>query len=1044
MTPKTVLGLMAIGVQLVLGRMAGPQEGAVLLPWHDEQATARQVVRVTAPVPRVGPVVGLALAGPQDQPLRIVDAADPAGAPLPLYRDRAGKVWVRAGGETGPQSPRHLVAYWSQAPGWQASAVLDAKPDETDAADDYATATYGDAWDFDEGDQENITGWGDRPTEYGAVEVRDGRLIVPVTGNDPYFIWGIMFGTPGDRPTEHIDSGIYRYLRMRVRQDREAAEWTVYLTDAEGVFRSYDFQVRGPEWQEIELDLPRLFGSFWDGREFRALRIDPTNFAPGTTVEIDWVRLLRPGAEATAGPVVSREQVAARALVKTLKANAPGQAKAGERPVVRVSGLDEDDRAVAGVPMAVALREEGEITACHTTISEGSGWARCEPGVGTQAGEREWVVGVCDDLGRPAEPTQSARLIVTPAELDHYELIADRRLVPVSRPRVRLTVWGADRFGNRIPAAIERPRWQVSGGARVPEGVLKGQPAETTIACSATPLTRHQILLLDEAGRRGQLELMTMALKDRGFTLSPNGYLLDPAGKLYMPLGGFYANWPSGLPKEDGSIDRALDLFPCGPQPYPHGFPWPPEVEQQVRDYLDLCHRHGVTGLRLMLRNMDLVGRADPVQVQATLHLLDLARPLGIRFNVVLFEDYNKPPYVNREVLEKVVLPRYTPAELEGLSGARARFLVEKAVLPQAALKYTDLDALAWQKEYLDDLLPHLAPREEVFCYELENEMVHPPMSWVNEITQYIRATDPQTLVLGNPGPHEWPEPWRWHGSAVELFSYHPYNDGQREADHGAVAYMRSKWAAACGKPMFTGEGGINQNRWQSGVNKASYDGAARGIRDQIWLSLCCGANGAFMWTASHELEMAQFGQVAPALEALGLDLLKMERRRPRVAMVMPNDGAANGRAYALAWRLLGLGVDFDALPDGEAAAAYETRIQAATADPAALDVEPELLRPTDGYQAAYLVSGDLGQVLVYLRNVAGGIVNVGDGRACYLREPKAAEAGLTLVGDAKWGSVRAYDLDEGRAVTPRISGDRRMVLVAQDATHDYVVSLRK
>ena len=58
----------------------------------------------------------------------------------------------------------------------------------------------------------------------------------------------------------------------------------------------------------------------------------------------------------------------------------------------------------------------------------------------------------------------------------------------------------------------------------------------------------------------------------------------------------------------------------------------------------------------------------------------------------------------------------------------------------------------------------------------------------------------------------------------------------------------------------------------------------------------------------------------------------------------------------------------------------------------------PAEFTPGKGYQLAYLAAADGSQALVYLRNVAGGIVNVGEGRACYLRRPEAAEAAVSRI----------------------------------------------
>ena len=73
--------------------------------------------------------------------------------------------------------------------------------------------------------------------------------------------------------------------------------------------------------------------------------------------------------------------------------------------------------------------------------------------------------------------------------------------------------------------------------------------------------------------------------------------------------------------------------------------------------------------------------------------------------------------------LEKIVLPHYTQEELSQLPPHRARFLVKKDTLSSAALRYTDADAMACQKDYLRELLPILAAREEILCYEFENEV---------------------------------------------------------------------------------------------------------------------------------------------------------------------------------------------------------------------------------------------------------------------------------------------------------------------------------
>ncbi len=1032
--PSSRLSLLAVAI-FGCGS-PGRTRASVLLPWQDAAAEVRQVIRLRALVPRRDPVVELRLAAPPGARVRLSTETDPAVS-LPVYPLHAGGLACRLPGALRPGAARLLIAAWSENPAWTGSPRLDRGPE---ALDDYARVRYDDAWDFDEGDQENIAHWGDRPSEYGPIEVRNGRLIVPVTGKDPYLVWGTMFGPPVPDRDERIDSRLYTILALRVRQSSDAAGWSLFVTDTDGVYRKHDFQVKGAGFQELRFDLAKLFPDFWDGREFRALRIDTTNDSPGTTVEIDWGRLSRAPVQVETGPVLTARNVAARRRMTRLRAQLPSTLRAGDEFTPRIIGLDARGERLAAAPVSVRLGMEGRPGKglCFTpgeaptpTLS-----------AGTKAGSREWVAGACDDLGYPAVPIERRPCEVMPAPLEHYELIPERRLVPVSRRRVQANVWGVDRFGNRIPVDVAEPIWSMTGGGSPPTGALKGAPATVDWVCSDQPRTVHVVELKDRRGHRGSVRLTTLAYRKNPIRIHDGGYLADARGNLFLPLGGFYANWPAGLPGPDGSIGRALDLFPCNATPYPHGFPWSAEVERRVTQYLQLCHRHGVTTLRLMLRNMDIVGRVDRVQLQAVLHLFDLARPFGIRFNVVLFEDYAKPPYVNLDIIEKIALPHYSEEELRSLPPHRARFLKDKRVLDSPAQRYTDPDAVACQRDYLRELLPYLTDREEILCYEFENEMVRPPMEWIREMSAFLHRADPHTLVLGNPGPHTWPEPWRWRSGGMDLFSYHPYNDGLPEADHGAVIFARSKWAAAAGVPMFTGEGGINQNRWQPGITKVPPDYAARGIRDQIWLSLCSGAVGAFMWTPGQVSEMAEFGKVIPALETVSIDLLNMVRRGPDTAVIMPNNATANRRATALAYACLERGTDFDAvMPDG--AQTYERKIDLTGSAPGGEELVPDFLRPAEGYQIACLATRDLSQILVYMRNTAGGIVSLGAKRPCYVRQPRPALPMASILGDLGWTRAAAYDLDTGTAVQGNLLKEGNLVLPGP-TTHDFVIGLRR
>jgi len=521
---------------------------------------------------------------------------------------------------------------------------------------------------------------------------------------------------------------------------------------------------------------------------------------------------------------------------------------------------------------------------------------------------------------------------------------------------------------------------------------------------------------------------------DQTIVLLPSGYLAFSDGRPFFPLGGFYANWPAVI-KEGEEALQNYDLFPCGPNPYKAGYPWSEEIEKMVDNWLEFCARSGVTALRLMLRNMDLVGEVDEVQLKAVKHLFALAKPRGIYFAVVLFEDYDKPPYVNQEILEKIVLPKYEGRDLSELPSYRKRFLVEKRL---AQDKYNDPDVLACQKDYLRQLIPQLASESQIFCYELENEMVPAPIPWVNEITSFIRQLDPKRLILADPLSSDYPTPLNWRQADIDIYSYHPYNDGFPYADYGAVIYTRSKWARLVGKPCFTGEGGINQNRWQEGVKKVPLDEAVRGVRDQIWLTIANGECGAFLWAPELKSEVREFGKAKEVLTKL--DPRSLRRKKPDIGLVIPKE-RANELSMRWAWFMLDRGLDFDFL--AEPSKDYKLCLNIEEAPSSAISLPQSPFKPSDGYQSAYLLSEDGRQALLYLRNVAGGIKDFGDGRACYLRLVQPADAKLVL--DLE-GSYRAYiyDLSEGRWMGERKASGKGELILARQTTHDFVVILKR
>jgi len=990
-----------------------------VFPWHISDASRRTVYRIDSAFEQRSPCVTLPVTA-GETPALLIDPLAP-DAPLPVYTTTNG-VCLRLPNVLKARQPRFLIAYSGCA---KASPTLSEVPV---CENDYASVVLGHAWNFDDGTQCGITSWGNRSGDYGTVTVKNGWLQIPIKGDDPYFIIGDMFGAPDSKRDLHIDSSVFRFLEVRVRQSCQQAEWQVFVTDRDGHYKDTFFEVKGTRAQLFRFDLRKLFPEFWDGREFRALRLDTTNKRPGVLAEVDFVRLLPEPPKVTAGPVFTREAALARSAVTALKTSLPRSVKAGAPANARakVTGDVSADHLL----WAFGTSEHGDVTLSANADSIPL------PAL-TRAGRIDWVFGLADDLGHPMRAA-SGKLTVEAAPLAAFRLTPAQAFIDLASPSVALAVQGLDAFGNPVPIRIRKPQWTATGGAHCQEIRLKGNPATVTVTCPTNKAAACRIALNDGKNHTGETLVTTVAYRKNSVRLNANGYLIDAAGTFVFPAGGLYANWPHKL-NADGTISRSLDLFPCGPSPYRAGFPWSSETEAAVNAYLKHCSERGITCLRLMLRNMDLVGCVDTVQLQATLHLFDLARPYGIRFHIALLEDYDKPPYVSRKILETIVLPHYTPAQLANLPPHRARFLVRKETLDSPALRYTDPDAIACQEDYLRELIPVLANREEVLCYEFENEMVFPPMSWCRTISAFIRTIDPHTLILGNPGPHEWPEPLRWRDSGCDLFSFHPYNDGQFPADHGAVIFLRSKYAAQSRLPFYTGEGGLNQNRWEQGVKQVANELAAHGTRDQIWMAVCCGANGSLYWTLASDLEAQEFAKIQPALKAAGLRLDALKRQRPSVALALPPD-RRDPRDAAMAMRLLDLGVDFDTVVTNEVAD-YATVLNLNTQPPASVVLPATVAKPSAGWQVATLVSEKRDQALLYLRNVAGGVKDVGaPPRPCFLRDVRPSEAALTLV--SPWRTAVAFDLDtrEARTLTPDASGH----LTLGTTSHDFVIGLRR
>lgn len=574
---------------------------------------------------------------------------------------------------------------------------------------------------------------------------------------------------------------------------------------------------------------------------------------------------------------------------------------------------------------------------------------------------------------------------------------------------------------------------------------LSGRPAEISLRLrTSQPQQKLRLKVTDEEGRSGETELRTIRYRSERVALAANGLTVREDGTPYLVVGGLYGNWPH-QPVEDGKLRRSLDLFPCGPLPYLCGNPWSEEVEALVRTYFEHCRKHEIRTIRLMLRNLDLVGKVDQTQFDAVVHYLKLGHEYGMKFNVVLMEDYSKPPYVNEEMREKIVLPHYSEAELAALPPYRARFLVQKDLIKSRPLQFLDPDVRLCQKDYLREVISVLAGIESVFCYEFENEMHdYPGDAWCREMTDFIHSIDPHTLILGNPHDMTRFRALQWRNSGCDLIAYHTYSTGFEGVDQGTCYLMKAKWAALANRPFLTGEGGVYD--FQAETDEIRTQKEVQGIRDHIWCNFCAGGIGFEYWTLLNESIANEIDKISETFRALELDPTSLQRHRPRTAIVVPagleqdgSEGVMERFCQQLVLKLLERGVDFDCVPKGEEGT-YATRLDLTSGGQAVLPTEDfeqlaklaetlpaDVAQPSRGWDAVTLVSEDETRAMLYLRNRLGGVrdFSADPEHHFFFRDAQIGSAELKLTQPKRWRRILAHDLQTGetQAVTPNAEG---------------------
>ncbi len=930
-------------------------------------------------------------------------------------------------------------------------------PQATVPLPDYATDTYGDAWDFDEGDFECIDQWGNRPWCLRNKKVERGVLSMDVS-EDPWFIWGNMWGQI-DRAKRRvaIDLSKYPILKMRVRQSCPEAKWEIYGRTSGPRLRTYKFKVRGQGWQVVRIDLVRQ--ARWSG-VLRAFRIDPTAGVKRAHVEIDWVRLTNE-APATRRPVQvlpPQGRAVARLQVEVERT----RVRVGSRQRVVVTAFDTAGRPAAGCPVTLRLLSSSdgrlEATQEHRTLRLRDAVRR---GITDASGRVTVVIVHGSKPGRRCEPLVAEADFTTVHAISplfellrglahHYRVTPTKAVcLPVSRFPLQIEAQLVDALNNPVPAAGRVVRFFAPpGGTLSPPQATTDARGRARATLTVDPAKRwvYRVDARDDSGLAGRSAAISISYdrpKRNPIRLLPNGYFAYADGRPFVPLGGFYANWVHA-PTPDGEWDKRISFTDA--------------TDEQKRRWMKFLADHGVTAMRFMLRThrregmepMDVCGRVNRPLFAEALRYMDLAREFGLKFQLVVHEDYVKPAYFNLKHLRLFVLPQYAGEDLDALPAFQRRFVRDQRLIRDIGEKYTDPDVIACQDQYALELAEYLRGNPQVFAYELENEMVACPASWANHAVDVLHAADPQTLVCashGGGGLRTADPLWWLRRTRIDFYNYHLYPHGTTSPamDYGAVADVLTRYGRMAGRCLF-GECVGDQFRLMKSVERRRWV-----VRDLIWLALTNGNPGVFFWNALGS-EVREFKMAKDAMAQL--DLATFRRARPRIGIDVrhPLDHdlyyrTAQGRKDLAmmgryAQHYLSLGVDFDFTFEP---ARYPLRATLKEFKPPMPARRYFTFGP--GWQLAYLARPDWSEALIYVRNFAG--VELWECRVRgpqpwkqYLRKRAPAELHLRLNLPEGVYAARVYDLDEQSVSTREARFNGRLDFGRAD--HDFAIVLKR
>ena len=920
---------------------------------------------------------------------------------------------------------------------------------------DYASDTYGDAWDFDEDDFEEIDQFGNNRTCLQNQQVKDGVLTFDAW-QDAYVIWGDMWGSGSrsKRPVA-IDIANYPVLKMKVRQSCPSAEWEIFgRPQGANHLLKHKFRVTGQQWQIVRVDLVK--DAHWGG-VLSAFRIDATSHIDNVHVEIDWVRLTNE-VQATRAPLEIYPN-STPALASLDLAAEQTQVSVGTAQTLTVLALDKDKAPVAGRPVTLRLKSnaDGHLERSKESPTleidrqtrrgrtDESGRLRIVLVSSQKAGSRADVLTAGGDFTKGISACLAVDTQAGPP--DHYQVWPTRATtVRLGDLPLETSAQLVDKYGNPLSVSGRRVRLSTDPGARLePSELVTDREGRGVAQMSIDPDKRWVISIkaADNLGCAGTSAPLSVALdqpRSDPIRLLPNGYFARADGRAFVPLGGFYANWVQ-KETDDGEWSDLRSFVDTS--------------DEDKRHWMKFLHDNGVSAMRLMLRAhrpdgmepMDIGGKVNQSLFAQVARYLDLAREFDLQFQMVLHEDYTKPVYFNESHFQQYALPAFAGQDLNSLPPAQRRFLLDRDLLAPIGRKYTDPDAIACQDMYVRELLPLLRNNPQLFAYELENEMVDCPAAWANHALATIRDVDSITPVCvshGGGGLATADPLWWCRNVKLDFYNFHLYPHAQTttsELDYGAAVSVLSRYGRMCG-PCFLGESAGDQfRRHESAVTRRWV------MRDIIWMALTAGSPGVFFWNA-RGAEVREFKMASQALAQL--DLTTWKRARPQIGIDVahPLDDdkwfrTDQGRkAYAMMGRYvqhyLSQAVDFDFTTDP---ASYEQSCSLEQFAPPA--AEQHIFSLSPGWQISYLARDDWRQLLVYVRNFAGSgewLCEMRRNRRWQQflrqREPRPLQIRCRLPG----GHYRAslYDLDDQTVTTRDLPANGTVDLGTTD--HDFAL----